>query len=61
MALHQSTHEERAGSYQSLLWVLVIIAAAIAVLLVVTAIMGVQGTGPSLELVPDPAGVSLPF
>jgi hypothetical protein len=61
MVLHQSTHAERAGSYQSLLWVLVIIAAAVALLLVLTVILGVPGTGPSLELVPDPAGVSLPF
>lgn len=61
MALHQSTHAERAGSYHSLLWVLVITAAAIALLLALTAILGVPGTGPSLQFVPDPAGVSLPF
>ena len=42
--------------------VLFIIAAVIVVMLVLTAIFGVQQLGPSLEIVPDPAsGLGLPF
>jgi hypothetical protein len=40
---------------------LLIIAAAIAVMLIATAVIGVQGTGETYEIVPDPAGLSIPF
>jgi len=57
MALHQPT---LGRTSQDLLRVLLIVIAALAVILVATAILGVPGSGPSLEIVPDPAGV-LPF
>ena len=52
----------RGASYPDLLRVLFIIAAVIVVMLVLTAIFGVQRPGPSLEIAPDPAsGLGLPF
>jgi len=62
MALHQSTLGKRAASYPDLVRVLLIVAAVIVLMLVLTAIFGVQQTGPSYEIVPDPAsGLGLPF
>jgi len=41
---------------------LLIVAAVIVVMIVLTAIVGVQQTGPSYQIVPDPAsGLGLPF
>jgi hypothetical protein len=38
------------------------VAAVIVVMIVLTAIVGVQQTGPSYQIVPDPAsGLGLPF
>ncbi len=59
MALHQNLGQR--ATYQDLVRVLVIIVAAIALMAIVSAIVGVQATGPSYQIVPDPAGVSLPF
>jgi hypothetical protein len=61
MALHQTTLGQRVASYQDLVRVLLIVAAVIVLMLVATAIFGVQQTGPSYEIVPDPAGLGLPF
>jgi hypothetical protein len=62
MALHQGTLGQRAASYQDLVRVLLIVAAVIVLMLVATVIFGVQQTGPSYEIVPDPAsGLGLPF
>jgi hypothetical protein len=30
-------------------------------MIVATAVLGPGGTGPSLEIVPDPAGLAIPF
>ena len=35
-------------------------AVVVAAMLVLTAVLGIQGSGPSLDIVPDPAGL-LPF
>jgi hypothetical protein len=62
MALHQSTLGQRIASNQDLVRALLIVAAVIVLMLVMTAIFGVQQTGPSYEIVPDPAsGLGLPF
>jgi hypothetical protein len=61
MALHQTTLEPRAAFSQDLVRVLLIVAAVVVLLLVATAIFGVNQIGPSYELTPDPAGVGLPF
>src|SRR5450759_830200 len=62
MALHRTTLGQRAASYQDLVRVFFIVAAVIVLMLVMTVIFGVQQTGPSYEIVPDPAaGLGLPF
>ena len=61
MALHQRTLGQRLGSYQDLIRVLVIVAAVIVLMLAANVIFGVQQTSPSYEIVPDPAGLGLPF
>ncbi|OGO51851.1 MAG: hypothetical protein A2Z32_09455 [Chloroflexi bacterium RBG_16_69_14] len=58
MTVHQPILGHRA---LDLVRVLLIIAAAIAVMLIATAIFGVQGTGEVYDIVPDPAGVSIPY
>jgi hypothetical protein len=57
MALHQPTLGRRS---QDLVRVLLIVIAAVAVMFVATVVFGMPGSGPSLEIVPDPAG-GLPF
>lgn len=44
-----------------LVQVVLIVAAVIALMLLATAILGVQTAMPSYELAPDPAGMALPF
>ena len=62
MALQHSILGKRAAPYPDLVRVLLIVAAVIVLMLVLTAIFGVQQTGPSYEIVPDPAsGLGLPF
>jgi hypothetical protein len=61
MALQQSTLGQRVASHQQLLLALLVFVAVIAVMLVATAIFGVTRIGPSYEIVPDPAGLALPF
>ncbi len=62
MALQRMTLGQRADSYRDLVRVLLIVAAVIVLMLVLTAIFGVQQTGPSYQIVPDPAsGLGLPF
>lgn len=61
MALHQGSFDYQAVSRQDVVRAVVIFAVVIALMLVATAVLGMQGTGPSYEIVPDPAGVSLPF
>jgi len=62
MALQQTTLQVKAGSYADSVRVLLTIAAFIVVMLALTAVFGVGQTGPSYEVVPDPAaGLGLPF
>jgi hypothetical protein len=61
MALHQTTLGQRVASHQDLVRVLLVVAAVIVLMLVATAFFGVQQTGASYEIVPDPAGLGLPF
>ncbi len=62
MALQQTTLGERARTLEDLVRVLLIIAAVIVVMIALTAVFGVGQTGPSYDLVPDPAaGLGLPF
>ena len=55
MALHQTTIGPKA---MDLGRVLLIAAAVIVLLVLATAILGVQVAGPTYEIVPDPAGLS---
>lgn len=62
MALQQTTLGERAASVVDLVRVALIIAAVIVVMIALTAVFGVHQTGPSYDIVPDPAaGLGLPF
>lgn len=62
MALHPMTYGQRVASNQDLLRVLLVVAAVIVVMLVLTAIFGVQQPGPPYQLTPDPAsGLGFPF
>ena len=62
MALQHSTLGQRVTSSQDLVRALLIVAAVIVLMLVLTAVIGVQQTGPSYQIVPDPAsGLGLPF
>lgn len=62
MALQRSTLGQRDASYQDLVRAVLIAAAVIVLMLVLTAVFGVQQTGPSYQIVPDPAsGLGLPF
>ncbi len=49
-------------SNQGLVRALLIVAAVIVLMLVLTVVFGVQKSGPSYQIVPDPAsGLGLPF
>jgi hypothetical protein len=62
MALQRTTLGQRAVSYRDLVRTLVVVAAVIVLMLLLTAIFGVQQGGPSYEIVPDPASdLGLPF
>lgn len=61
MTLHPSTHE-RTSTLSTLGLALLIAAAIVAVMVLLTVIFGVQVPGPVYDLVPDPAGFAgLPF
>ena len=62
MTLQRMGLGQRAASHQDLVRVLLIVTAVIVLMLVLTAIFGVQQAGPSYQIVPDPAsGLGLPF
>jgi len=62
MALQHSTLRQRVTSNQGLVRALLIVAAVIVLMLVLTVVFGVQQAGPSYQIVPDPAsGLGLPF
>ena len=60
MTLRRTTLSQKVIGYEDLIRAFVFVLAVIAALLVMTAIFGINVTGPSYEIVPDPAGV-LPF
>ncbi len=62
MALQHPTLGQWVASNQDLVRTVLIIAAVIVLMLVLTVVFGVQQTGPSYQIVPDPAsGLGLPF
>jgi hypothetical protein len=61
MALHNLTNVRDAAADHELIRAFVIVIAIVALMLIATAVFGVQGAGPSYEIVSDPAGVELPF
>jgi hypothetical protein len=63
MTLRSTTHAGRVSSHANLdlAWMLVIAAVVVGLLLVLTVVYGFHAAGPSLETVPDPAGLYLPF
>jgi hypothetical protein len=61
MALHQSTIGQRVASHSDALLAILVFVAIIAAMLVATVVFGVARTGPSYDIVPDPAGLGLPF
>ena len=62
MALQGTTLGQRVASYPDLVRVFLIVAVVIVLMLVMTAIFGVQQAGPSYQIVPDPASaLGLPF
>jgi hypothetical protein len=62
MALQHSTQGQRIAINPDLLRALLIAAAVIVVMIVLTAVFGVGQSGPSYQIVPDPAsGLGLPF
>jgi hypothetical protein len=62
MALQRSTLGQRALFAPDLVRVLVVAAAVIVLMIVLTVVFGVQQNPPSYQIVPDPAsGLGLPF
>ncbi len=62
MTLEQPTISSRLASHRELVISLAIVGAAIVVMVVLTAVFGIQQTGPSYDIVPDPAAAAgLPF
>jgi uncharacterized RDD family membrane protein YckC len=57
MALDQMPAATAAPATHPLVRVLVVAALMVAALLALTALVGVAGSGPSLDIAPDPAGV----
>ena len=60
MAFHPSRIQSVAGSHPMAMSVLLAVVLVSAVL-VLTAVFEINATGPSFEIVPDPAGTALPF
>lgn len=62
MTLHQSILGQQIASHQDLVRTLLIVAAVIVLMLVMTVVLGVHQAVPSYQIVPDPAGgLGLPF
>lgn len=55
------TDPYEASPARDLARIILVVAAVVAAMLVATAIFGVTLTLPSLEITPDPAGVTIPF
>ena len=60
MALHL-THPGSFSASHPIVWSALLAVILIAAIIALTALFGFGGSGPSLELVPDPAGTMLPF
>ena len=60
MALHHDRPASRTRSHDDLLRALIFVVLIIGLMAAATVVFGVQISGPSLELVPDPAG-AMPF
>jgi hypothetical protein len=56
MALHRMAQLPRAAAFPDLVRPLLIIAAVIVLMVVLTALLGWHQLGPSYQIVPDPAG-----
>lgn len=62
MALHQTTLQQRAASLPDVVRVLLVVAAVIIGMLVLSVVFGFNGTGPFTGLNPDPGvGPALPL
>jgi hypothetical protein len=61
MALHPTVLEPRTATVADLGWIILFAAAVAVLLLALNAVFGVAGPGPILEMVPDPAGITIPF
>ncbi|HET9455944.1 MAG TPA: hypothetical protein VFO78_01280 [Candidatus Limnocylindrales bacterium] len=61
MAHVQHGSGRRVASSTEFVRLLLAIAVAIALMLAANAVFGLTGTGPSLEIAPDPAGLTIPF
>ena len=61
MAVPQSALSRRTELSQDLVRVILFVAAVVVLMLIATALFGVQRMGPSFELAPDPGAPFLPF
>jgi multisubunit Na+/H+ antiporter MnhC subunit len=62
MTLQQPTVGSRLASHRELVIGLAIIGVAIILMIILTAVFGIQQAGPSYDIAPDPAaGMGLPF
>jgi len=62
MALQHQTLAQRVDSVPATLRMVLFVVAVIGVMLIATAVFGIRFSGPSYEIVPDPAGqLGLPF
>jgi len=61
MALQHPQHGTRIVADHDLIRAFVLVVAVIGLMLLATAVFGVQGQGPSYEIAPDPAGLAIPF
>jgi hypothetical protein len=61
MALQPTVLEPRTASAADLGWIILFVAAVAVLLLALNAVFGVAGPGPILDIVPDPAGITIPF
>jgi hypothetical protein len=61
MTLQQAPAAPATEMAHPLLRVVLLAALVIVAIVAVTAIVGVAGAGPSMDIVADPAGVTLPF
>jgi hypothetical protein len=61
MANVQHVPGRRAASSAEFVRLLLVIVVAVVLMVAVNAAFGLTGAGPSLEIAPDPAGLTIPF